>query len=200
MKSSTFFSRGDYLATKLALVAVAVAYPGLALVPRLLSWAGGQPLTLTGQSAAGPGPVLDEPTPGIEGRYTDQVTWTVADASAGQWLAALAPTLMTALLLVVGAVVLWRLVSTTQRGVPFDRRAVGQLRTLGVLLMAYGLVRPVGEVLVGLAVFWSGSSPSLAYSLDLFDLFPFVVGSLVLVVAECFRVGLRLSDDTTGLV
>ena len=107
---------------------------------------------------------------------------------------------MVTVLLALGAVVLWRLVSVTQRGVPFDRRAVRQLRVLGVLVMAYGILRPVGAMMTWLVVFWSSPAPSVAFGLAVFDLFPFVVGSLVLVVAECFRIGLRLSDDTTGLV
>lgn len=199
MKQMTFFSRGDYLATKLALVVVSLVYPALMVVPDLVGWVGQDALVVPGHTTAGVGPAV-ETAPGLQGRYTDAVLWTIVAPSPGQRLVALLPAVMVTVLLAIGAVVLWRLVSVTQRGVPFDRRAVRQLRVLGVLVMAYGILPPVGEMAAWLVVFWSAAAPSIAFGVDVFDLFPFVVGSLVLVVAECFRIGLRLSDDTTGLV
>jgi len=199
MKSTTFFSRGDYLATKVLLLLSAAAYVVVALVPGLVGWASGAALVVPGATSA-PGPVIDEPTPGVVGRWTDQAEWTVGAPTAGQRLAALLPALVTAVLLVGALVILWRLVSTTQRGVPFDRRSVTQLRVLGVLVLAYGLLEVFGRPAVLLAVFWDGLGPSIAYSFDLTTAFPFVVGFLVLVLAESFRVGLGLRDDVEGLV
>lgn len=196
---TTWFSRGDYLGTKVLLLLSGVLYAALALVPRLVDWASGSALVVHGATSA-PGPVIDEPTPGVVGRYTDQAEWVVAEPTTAQRLVALLPSLVTAVLLAGALVILWRLVATTQRGVPFDRRSVASLRVLGALVLAYGLVDVFAPPAVLLAVFWSGAGPSIAYTLDLTTGFPFVIGFLVLVLAESFRVGLRLRDDVEGLV
>jgi len=199
MKSSSFFSRSDYVATKVFLVLVAALYPLLVPLPRLLDWVDGRPLVVRGL-AGGVGPLRDEPTPGIVTQYADWVVWTIEDPTVGQRAWALVPSVLTTLLVGLGAAILWRLVTTTQRGAPFDRRAVRQLRVLGVLVMVYGLVATFGQQAALLAVFWSESGPSLSFGLDFSALVPLVVGFVVLVVAECFRVGLRLREDVEGLV
>ena len=196
---NSFFSRGDFVATKVAMVAAAALYPLLVLTPRLVSWAGGGPLHILGH-AAGVGPVVDEPTPGIEGRYSGEVVWTVSDPTAAQWLASLAPILLTTVLLGGGCLFLWRLVVATQREEPFTATAVRQLRVVGILVLAYGVLRPFFEPAVALVVFWSESAPSLAISLDFATLFPLVVGFLVLAMAESFRIGTRIRADVDGLV
>lgn len=199
MKPLTSFSRGDYLGTKVLLLLTPVVYVALAVVPPLLRWASGDPLLVQGGTSA-PGPVIDEPTPGVVGRWTDAAEWAVADPTSGQRLVALLPALVVAVLLAAAVVILWRFVTTTQRGEPFDRRSVRQLQILGVLVLAYGLVDAFAPPAVLLAVFSSGSGPSIAYVFDLTTAFPFVVGFLVLVLSESFRVGLALRDDVEGLV
>jgi hypothetical protein len=198
MKS--FFDRRDFAMTRVALVAVAALYPLLSLTPPLIGWVRGEPLALIGHTTT-PGPPVDEaPTPGVEARYTDEVLWTIADPTVGQRLAALLPALLVTVLLGAGCLVLWRLVTVTQRGEPFDATAVRQLRALGLLVMAYGVLHPFLPSAVTLVVFWSERTPSVAATLELFSLFPFVVGTLILVVAEVFRIGLGLREDVEGLV
>ena len=200
MKPSTSFSRGDYLATKVLLVVTAVVVSTLSLLPGLVAWARGRPLQVTGQDpTAGPAPEVPG-APGVVGRRTNEVVWSVLDPSAGQRVVALVPAVITTVVVVVAAVVLWRLVVTTQRGRPFDGRAVRQLRVLGVLVLAYACVATFADPLVLLAVFWSVQAPLVGFTLDLSGLFPLVVALLLLVLAEGFRVGSRLHDDVEGLV
>ena len=47
---------------------------------------------------------------------------------------------------------------------------------------------------------WSVPTNLVGFTLDLSGLFPLVVALLLLVLAEGFRVGLRLRDDVEGLV
>ena len=197
---NSFFSRGDFRMTRVAMVAVAALYPLLSLTPPLVGWVRGAPLRMLGHTVT-PGPAVDEaPMPGVTSRYTDEVLWTISDPTVGQRLAALLPVLLVTVLLGAGCVFLWRLVGATQRGEPFDATTVLLLRALGVLVMAYGLLHPFLPSIVMLLVFWDESAPSVAATLDLFNLFPFVVGTLILVVAECFRIGLGLREDVEGLI
>jgi hypothetical protein len=196
---NTFFSRGDFIATRVAMVTAAALYPLLVLTPKLISWATGGPLVYVGRSAAA-GPPLDEPTPGVEGRYSDEVVWRIADASAGQWIASLMPALLTTILLGGGCLLLWRLVVATQHEEPFTATAVRRVRAVGFLVLTYGVVRPFMEPLTTLAIFWSESEPSIAFALDFSLVFPIAVGFLILVVAECFRIGTQIRHDVDGLV
>jgi hypothetical protein len=200
MKSSTSFSRGDYLATKVLLVVTAVLVSALALLPGLLGWLRGRPLEVSGQDPAGAAGPEVVGMPGVVGRRTGEVVWSVLDPSVGQRLVALLPAVLTAVVVVGAAVVLWRLVVTTQQGQPFDARAVRQLRVLGVLVLGYAVVATFAGPFVLLAVLWSVPAPLVSFTLDLSGLFPLVVGLLLLVLAEGFRVGDRLRADADGLV
>lgn len=200
MKQKSFFSAGDYVATKVLLVLVALLYPALVLVPQLLDLAAGRPLVLRGPGPDGAAPVVGEPPDGVVGRYDDTVIWSIAEPSVGQRVVVLLPVVVTTAFLAVGLVVLWRLVSATRRGVPFDRSMVRRLRVLGVLLLAYGLLAFFAAPMVLLAVFWSVPGTPVALGVDVPALLPVVLGFVVLVLAESFRVGLRLSEDVEGLV
>jgi Protein of unknown function (DUF2975) len=196
----TFFSRGDFVATRVALVTAAALYPLLVLVPRLVGWATGKPAYYLGHTDA-PGPVLDETTAsGVVGRYSDEVLWTIADPTVGQRLALLLPPLFATAMLAAGCVFLWRLVAAAQRGEPFTPVAVRQLQAVGLLVVAYGLVRPFLDPLVELLLFAPGGVPSVAFTLDFSLLLPIVAGTLVMVVAECFQIGTRMREDVDGLV
>lgn len=200
MKNPTSFSRGDYLATKVLLVVAAVLVSAVSLLPGLLAWVRGRPLQVTGQDPTGAPPPEVPGAPGVVGRRTGEVVWSVLDPSAAQRLVALVPAVLTALVVVGAAVVLWRLVVTTQQGRPFDRRAVRRLRVLGVLVLVYAVVATFADPFVLLAVLWSVQAPLVAFTLDLSGLLPLVLALVLLVLAESFRVGLRLRDDVEGLV
>lgn len=197
---TTWLSRGDYVATRTLLVALAVLYPVVVLGPRVVAWLRGRPLEVAGLTSDGPGPVVDRSSGGAVARYSDALVWSVVDPGTGQRLLTLLPGLLGTALVAAGAVVLWRLVATTERGEPFDRRAVGRLQVLGVLVLAFGLVEAVAGPLVALVVLWGEQVGSVAFRVDLAAAFPLLVGLLVLVLAEGFRVGLRLRDDVEGLV
>jgi hypothetical protein len=200
MKPSTSFSRGDYRATKVLLVVAAALVSALSLLPGLSAWVTGRALEVVGQDPTGTPPPEVPGAPGVVGRRTGEVVWSVLEPSTGQRLVALVPAVLTAVVVVGAAVVLWRLVATTQQGRPFDLRAVRQLRVLAVLVFVQALVATFAGPVVLLAVLWSVQTPLVSVALDGSGIFPLVVAMLLLVLAESFRVGLRLREDVEGLV
>lgn len=199
---NSFFDRGDYRLTRLALILTAAIYP-LSTVPwRLAEWFGGAPLAWVSRVPGPGGPAIVDPPvrAGVEVRYSDEVVWTIADATAGQWLASLVPAALTSALLALGCVVAWQLATATQRGEPFTAAAVRRLRVVGVSLLAYGLVLPPLRGLLDFLILTPENGPGVSFALDLTTLLPFVIGTVVLVLAESFRVGNRLRSDVEGLV
>ncbi len=192
--------RSDYLGTQVLLLLCALGYPVVTLGPWLLAWAGGRPLAVRGLAPGGAGPVVGDPSGAVVDRCTHAVVRTIAHPSVDQWLVALLPAVLTSVLLVAGVVVVRRLVLTTQHGEPFDRRAVRWLRVLGLLVLGFALVSAFGDAVTMLAVLGAADPPSIAFEVDTAALLPFLVGLLVLVLAEGFRVGLALRDDVEGLV
>lgn len=199
---NSFFGRDDYRMTRVALVVTAAIYPLLTLPWRIADWVRGGPLVHLSRLPGPGGPAVTDPPvrPGVEVRYSDEVVWTIADATAGQWLASLVPALVTSATVVLACVVSWRLATATQRGEPFTAAAVRRLRVVGIVLIAYGLVMPPLRGLLDFVILTPESGPGISYALDLSTLLPFVIGTMVLVLAESFRVGDRLRSDVEGLV
>ena len=201
-RPSVRFGRGDAVFVQVLLGALAVVYPATVLLPALLRWPAGDPLVWV-TAVSRPGAAVPELSrPGVDVAWEDSVVWTITDPTTGQRLAALLPALLTSVLLLTGCVLAWRLVRSALAREPFGPSAVRRMRALAVLVLGYAIVLPPVRTLAGMAVLWSvDDTGSLAWLISPASLIvPLVVGLLVLMVAECFAVGQRLSADVVGLV
>jgi hypothetical protein len=195
------FGRTDVVALRVLIVLGAAAYLGLVLAPQLVRWISGDPLIWLGQ-VADDGPELPGlAAPGAAVRYADTVEWTIQNATAGQWLASLAPTIITTLILLGGLWFIWKLLSATAHGDPFSGRSLRHVRAIALLVVAYGVLLPFSRPLFGLMVVMPSSTTPEAMSVfTVGDLAPLLIGFLMLAVAECFRIGRELRHDVDGLV
>ena len=131
---------------------------------------------------------------------TDSTTLTVADPSLGQRVLLELPTVVTAVLVLVGIYWLFQVARTLSAGEPFVPR--NPLRLFGIA----GLLA-VGTMLDGLLTaittdrLVSGTplEERVPFSVH-FSLTPVLVAFLLAALAEAFRIGVRLRDDAEGLV
>ncbi len=114
-----------------------------------------------------------------------------------------APALLAAGILVAGTVLLHRVLVEIARGRPFAEANPGRLRGLALLAVASAVLPGTASsfatvvTLEHLGV--DGDSPFGFTILDL-SLAPFLLAGVLVVVAEVFRHGRRLTDDVEGLV
>ncbi|MGI8459110.1 MAG: DUF2975 domain-containing protein [Propionibacteriaceae bacterium] len=194
--------RADYLITKAVLVAAPALYVAASLVPALLAWARGTPLTWA--STVGEPDTAGATVQGLRaatGRFDGSMTWTIPDPSTLQRLLALVPGLEVAVLVTAGSVCLWRLLTRMRSGDPFGGPAVHYVRALAVLVLGYGLVVKQTRVFVDFLI----TAPIKPEPMALFTItpgafVPIVLGVALLALAECFRQGARLRDEVDGLV
>lgn len=134
------------------------------------------------------------------GYLTDpQTTASVKFAHPGwaDFMATTGSTVLSGLIVVAAVFFLWRVVRTIRWSNPFDPGNARRLYTAGVLFLA------------GAVFSWLSASFTFVALADLsdyvdwsvtFDLNQFLLGLVVVMVAEVFRQGIRLRHDTEGLV
>jgi hypothetical protein len=137
---------------------------------------------------------------GVQLSASGSATLTVADPGFGQRLLLELPTLVGALLILLGIYWVFRIARTLCVGDPFEPR--NPLRLFGIaLLIAIGSV--VSSLLTAITTDQLVSGTALAdhvpFSVE-FSLLPPAVALLVAALAEAFRIGVRLRDDAEGLV
>lgn len=187
--------------TVLALSAIVPAVP---VVGGLVDWFSGKPLVFDTIAVVEP-PAVNDPglTDGVTGVYTGQATYTIPDASPAQWLAALAPALVT---FAVIATAIWlanRLVRNARADEPFQASSLRATRVLGILLFTYGLFQPLIQLLSTAFVStpMRGGEFNIAFQLGSANWWPIVIGLLVGVIGEvAFGRGKQLTEDTEGLI
>jgi len=147
---------------------------------------------------------LRHPRPGTEVQLEVQARYVVDHASTGLWLLWQLPGLVIAFAISAVAVLLLRLVSDVYREQPFTEAGPRRLRWVALTIAVAGLAAPLLHALaVGAVMSRVRSDGSRVLFAD-WDVVPTVAwwlaAGLVLVVAEAFRVGHRLSHDVDGLV
>ncbi|MCL2465907.1 MAG: DUF2975 domain-containing protein [Micrococcales bacterium] len=113
------------------------------------------------------------------------------------FMATTGSTIIGGLIVVAGVVFLLRVLRTVRRGTPFDPANVKWLYSAGICFLGAGAFVWVSAFFTFFSldrlsdhVFWAVEIP----------LTPLILGLVVIVVAEVFRQGLKLSRDTEGLV
>lgn len=191
------FGRSDRLGLTALLGLVAVgAVVGWVVAP-VAAWVGGRgipleiisPVTVPELDAAGVG----------HGLATYDVD--LADPTGGQRLLALAPGLVSAVLVVVACWLVVRVMRTVAAGDPFEPRNVTRLRAVAAVLVFGAPVVFFLEMAVRGALLGSMDLGGLEPAAFLTIPWPaFVTGMVVALLAEAFKAGSRLRDDVDGLV
>lgn len=133
----------------------------------------------------------------------DTVDLALSDSPSALVLGVRAPTLLGALGVAVGALLLRRIVSGIGRGRPFERAAVRAVGWLAVVVVVVGVAVPVLDdlatvVALDRAGLVEPGSPFIAGVSVPF--LPILVSLLALCLAEAWRRGAAMSDDLEGLV
>jgi hypothetical protein len=125
---------------------------------------------------------------------------TVTDPSAGQRVLLVLPTIVVSILILFGIYLIFLIARTLCAGEPFAPRNPRRLYGIAVLIV-------VGAVVDGLLtaictdqlVAGTPLAEHVPFRVDI-PLTPFAVAFLVAALAEAFRIGVRLREDTEGLV
>ncbi|MFG1815581.1 DUF2975 domain-containing protein [Kribbella sp. NPDC049174] len=195
------WSRTDALVLQGLLGTAFVVQAVIGLVIPLLGVAGALDLDTSREV-----PVTDVAAPdlpeadGVQLSASGSATLTVDDPSLGQRVLLELPTIVGAVLILLGIYLLFRIARTLCLGDPFAPH--NPLRLFGIaLLIAVGSV--TGTLLQAMTTNQLVAGTPLAHNVPFaveFSLLPLVVALLVAALAEAFRVGVRLREDSEGLV
>lgn len=155
-------------------VALAIVYPLVAMLPTVDSWIRTKTITWTSVGSGGAGDVL------------------ITGAGSEQLLAALAPALFTWGLLQLGCAAAFLLAHNVAAGGSVGP-AVRQVRVLALVVLGYGVLVPIVRSFAGLYLTsTAGQAGSLVWAIDLSTVAVFiVVGLLIMVAAECIAIAVR---------
>lgn len=134
--------------------------------------------------------------------WAPEKVWTIADPTYGQQLLVALPPIVSALFVMLGALILLDLVAALRTDQAFTVRSVKRVRQLGILLMAAGVLLPFikAGTEMSLSSVVGDDAPGMLFTFDLAELTPLLVGMLLIGLAEVFGKGVRLSEDVDGLV
>lgn len=195
--------RSDYVVATVGVWVVMLVGVVALVTPPLVSWASGDPLTVMSR-AEQVGPAVPElrATQGVEVTYTDDVVWTLDQPTTAQWMLSLVPGLLTSLALVIGGLAVLHAIRNARRGSPFTASSIRDLRVLGLLVvLGYAIiVAVVGLAVQFLLVAGSKLDVALVTDLDPPPVVVFVIGLLLVLLADVFGRGARLEADVDGLV
>ena len=131
---------------------------------------------------------------------SESATLEVADPSLGERVLLDLPAVFDAVLILLGIYWLFLVARTLSAGDPFAPRNPVRLFGITVLIIVGTFA---DSLLTGITTHQLVAGTSLEehvpFSVD-FSFLPFAVAVLVAAVAEAFRIGVRLREDTEGLV
>ncbi len=144
------------------------------------------------------------PVPGTRrGAYVYQsaVRVDLLNANASVWLQCLLPTVLLALAVTVTGFLLLRILYETDAGQPFFDSSARRLRTISAVIAVAAIAVPIASAIADDAVL-ATARPRLQSDGPDFSVIAtwLVVALVVRVVAEAFRIGTQLRDETEGLV
>lgn len=170
------------------------------------------PVSLRADEAAPPGGPVEVEVPGVELppatvlQTSDDGDLVLRDATgAGRWTGFLArgDAALGGLAVGLAALLLAPVLTSVAAGEPFRHGNAARIGATALTILVAGTVAPMLPQLAALAVLdrLGLAAPGGPFVVGLgLDLAPFGVAALVLVVAEAFRRGTQIADDTAGLV
>lgn len=195
------FGESDFQLTRIVAVLVTLATAGIAVIGPLIDWANGNPLVTEVDS------IRDVPadgaSPGVTLTHGSAVTAEFADASAGMWLASLAPSLLFVAILGLVLWLLWGLLGDVERGEPFTMTNVGRMRGIAMAIIGGAfLLFVVDGVVNGYLTRQAFEDTTMLFANETHasDLLLPGVGFLIAALAEAFKRGVVLEAETEGLI
>lgn len=194
---------GDYLTLRITLVLgwlATLVSPGRAA----WRWIVGGDLTLTNAIA----PTVSPPTivtdGGVQASWSNAATtWTFTSPTAGQYLGAVLPGILTSAVAGWLCVLIWRLVTSVQADAAFTGAGTRRLRLIGWALAALTAAMVVGELggnmLVTAGLPTSIPQPALL-TLDAVPFVPLGIALIVMVIAHAWSRGDALAEDAAGTI
>ncbi|WP_179228907.1 DUF2975 domain-containing protein [Parenemella sanctibonifatiensis] len=180
------------------LVAIPVLVLALRIVPKLIDRIQGNPLTW---SQPGDGPAADVATRGGATVSWSEELWQIPDPSVGQVLGSLIPDLALLAVSVAVAVLTWRLIGAVTRSDAFEGRPSRSLRIMALVLAVYAGAQPMLVLIASLIVLAPVQDGfSIEFLLDPLQWWALLAAAVVAALAEVYRQGERLRQDSEGLV
>lgn len=133
--------------------------------------------------------------------HTGEAVATITDPTIAQRLLVATPVLFVALLVGVGAWLLYGITARIHRGDAFGRSTITRLRALAIMVLLGGVVAPF--LMLGTRFVLSDqllAAPEVLFTIDATTAWPVIVGLLLVLLTEVFTRGRALSDDLEGLV
>lgn len=194
------FGKSDFSWSYLAIALGGLAVAVFAVIKPLVLWLGGQSLEAEVRLLEG-APLDLDATAGttLVGHLASAI---LTDASTATWLARIGLGLLLTLAVLAVLFLLLRFMRSVAAGDAFTAANVRRLRAMAAILF-------LGPVIGSWAqAFWNGHLLSVVFDIENtwvvhFDHFHFTIlgfGALLACVAEVFRHGVQLEDDTEGLV
>lgn len=183
----------------LGIAFVAVAVLGLGM-PLLTLVRGVDGFVEQEVDVTGAGPATLAEADGLKLSAADTATLSVADPNLGQRVLLTLPSIVVAVLILFGIYLLFLIARTLSAGEPFAPRNPRRLYGIAVLIV-------VGTVVDGLVtaictdqlIAGTPLASHVPFTVDV-PLTQVAVAFLVAALAEAFRIGVRLREDTEGLV
>ncbi len=193
--------RIDHLITRGLLLVVAVAAPVLLVGLPLVDWVRGEPLATSGDTGShGDLGALVHEASGAQLTWAGEADVSIADAAPTLWLTVLVPASLLAVATASVALLLRHVVGQIETGRPFTASSLRALRAAGVVVVAASVTVPLVSGWATARVMdraLTGATSGMSFT---FQPLWLLAGVLVVVLAEAFRTGIRLTDDVDGLV
>lgn len=133
--------------------------------------------------------------------YPDEWVWTITGPTLAQRILVALPTVVTAVLVGLGAWLLQGITLLIHRGQAFSPATINRLRALAIMVLIGGLVVPFVEVATRFALAAQVlEQAELLLHFDATVFWPVLVGLLLLLLTEVFVKGRRMGEDLEGLV
>ncbi len=127
------FGAADYLLTKIIAVGFVLVSAIVTIVSPIIDWASGKPLSVR-LDGLNQGPAVTA-KPGVTVQHDTHLLAQFSDASAGLWLANLAPAILFVICMAVVVWLLWKLLDDVRDGRPFTRRNVTRMRLIAITII-----------------------------------------------------------------
>jgi hypothetical protein len=115
-------------------------------------------------------------------------------------LAYAGPSLLTVVLTLIVLFLLYRIVVTIERGEVFSKTNAVRIRWIAAAVGIGGVAAQLIEFWAHRSMIARSAASGLVEAQLHFSAAPLLVGALILVLAEIFRLGVRLRHDVEGLV
>ncbi|MGD7732255.1 DUF2975 domain-containing protein [Propionibacteriaceae bacterium G57] len=151
---------------------------------------------LTDDTTPAPGPAGTAANVSLA--HADELLWIITDPTLGQRLLVALPVVFVAALVAVGAWLVLGIVTRISRGEAFGPAAI---RRLSLVVLLGGITAPFVELASRFALSAQlQDQPQVFFRFELMDIWPIVVGMVLLLITQVFRRGAAMTDELAGVI